>query len=186
VAGVVGRGHLQVTRSFEVGQPYIGIVPLVSGEIGEDIASYLAHSEQIPSIVALGVLAGRAGIRVSGGLVATVMPGAVERTIELLETRAAGMPSISTQIDAGAPAEALAQTLAGELELRFTGEFSVAFVCRCSRRRVERALLGLAPDELAEMARDQKPTEAVCEYCKERYVLTREEVAGLAAQVGAG
>lgn len=186
VAGVVGRGHLQVTRSFEVGQPYIGIVPLVSGEIGEDIASYLAHSEQIPSIVALGVLAGPAGIRVSGGLVATVMPGAVERTIELLETRAAGMPSISTQIDAGAPAEALAQTLAGELELRFTGEFSVAFVCRCSRRRVERALLGLAPDELAEMARDQKPTEAVCEYCKERYVLTREEVAGLAAQVGAG
>jgi molecular chaperone Hsp33 len=185
VAGVVGRGQLQVTRSFEVGQPYVGIVPLRSGEIGEDIASYLAHSEQIPSIVALGVLAGPQGIKAAGGIVANVMPGAAERTIEALETRAAEMPPITSQIDTGATAEDLARTLAGDLELRFTGEFSLAFACRCSRRRVERALLGLAPEELAEMARDHKPTEAVCEYCKERYVLTREEVAGLAARVQA-
>jgi molecular chaperone Hsp33 len=185
VAGAVGKGHLQVTRSFEVGQPYVGVVPLVSGEIGEDIASYLAHSEQIPSIVALGVLANPAGIKASGGLIAQVMPGAAERTIALLEERAAAMPVITSAIDAGATGEDLIRTLAGDLELRISAEFSVSFACRCSRRRVELALLGLAREELAEMARDHKPTEAVCEYCKERYVLSRDEVAGLVARLEA-
>src|ERR1700691_1513183 len=63
VAGVIGKGQLQVTKSYEIGQPYVGIVPLETGEIGEDIASYLGNSQQIPSVVALGVLAGPNGIR---------------------------------------------------------------------------------------------------------------------------
>jgi molecular chaperone Hsp33 len=185
VAGAVGNGQLQVTRSFEVGQPYMGVVPLVTGEVGDDIASYLAHSEQIPSIVALGVLANPAGIKASGGLVAQVLPGAAERTIALLEERAAAMPAITASIAAGATPEDLARSLAGDLELRSTGEFSLSFGCRCSRRRVESALMGLAREELLEMASDHKPTEAVCEYCKERYVLSREEVAGLVARLEA-
>ena len=67
VARVVGEGSLQVTKSYEIGQPYSGIVPLVSGEIGDDVAAYLANSEQIPSVVALGVLADPGGIRAAGG-----------------------------------------------------------------------------------------------------------------------
>ena len=72
VAGVVGSGNLQVTKSFEIGQPYNGIVPLASGEIGDDVAAYLANSEQIPSVVAVGVLADPAGIRAAGGVINSV------------------------------------------------------------------------------------------------------------------
>ena len=183
VAGLVGRGHLQVTRSFEVGQPYMGIVPLRSGEIGDDIACYLADSEQIPSIVALGVLANREGIKVAGGAIAQLMPGAADRTIEALERRAATMPTITAQVDAGATPEDLARSIAGDVELRSLREYEVVFACRCTRERVETALLALGRDELLKIAREQPRAEAICEFCKKRYVLSREEVGELVARL---
>jgi molecular chaperone Hsp33 len=185
VAGAVGSGHLQVTRSFEVGQPYGGVVPLVSGEIGDDIAGYLANSEQIPSVVALGVLANPSGIVAAGGLIAQVLPGADETTIALLEARAQAFVPITQQIDAGASPEDLARSLAGEVELRWRGEQSLVFACRCTRERVELALLGLGRDELAKMAREEPDTEAVCEFCKKRYVLSSDDVERLVERLEA-
>ena len=179
VAGAVGKGYLQVTRSFEVGQPYVGIVDLRSGEIGEDIAAYLATSEQIPSIVALGVLANPEGIKAAGGIIAQVLPSADERTIEKLEQRAYELPPVTSQIQAGASAEDLARALAGDLGVRIGRSYDVAFTCTCSRERVERVLLGLGEEELRKMASEQDNTEAVCEFCKTKYEFPRDEVLGL-------
>ena len=81
VAGAIGDGSLQVTRSSDIGQPYVGVVPLQSGEIAEDLAVYLAQSEQIPSIVALGVLANPSGVVAAGGILARALPGADERAL---------------------------------------------------------------------------------------------------------
>ena len=183
VGAAVGSGVLQVTRSFEVGQPYGGIVPLRSGEIGDDIAGYLANSEQIPSIVALGVLANPAGIKAAGGAIAQVMPGASESTIALLEERALAIPPVTTQIAAGAGPEDLARAFAGTIELRFRSSFETVFACCCTRERVEVALLGLGRDELEKMAREREATEALCDFCRERYTFTSEEVAALADRV---
>jgi molecular chaperone Hsp33 len=185
VGGAVGKGYLQVTRSFEVGQPYVGIVDLRSGEIGEDIAAYLATSEQIPSVVAVGVLANPEGIKASGGIIAQVLPGADERTIAMLESRALELPPVTTQIDAGASAEDLARALAGDLALRIGRSYEVAFTCTCSLERVERVLLGLGEDELRKMADEQDNTEAVCEFCKTKYTLSRDDVLGLIGRLEA-
>jgi molecular chaperone Hsp33 len=179
VGGAVGKGYLQVTRSFEVGQPYVGIVELASGEIGDDLASYLMTSEQIPSVVALGVFANPAGIKASGGVIAQVLPGADEATIETLEARARAMAPVTTQIDLGASPEDLVTALCGDLGVRYTRAYDVAFTCTCSLERVERALLGLGRDELDKIANEQQQAEAVCEFCKTAYVLTRHEVLGL-------
>jgi molecular chaperone Hsp33 len=179
VGGAVGKGYLQVTRSFEIGQPYVGIVELQSGEIGDDIASYLMVSEQIPSVVALGVLANPGGIVAAGGVIAQVLPGASDRTIEILGQRALEMPPVTSQIVAGADAHDLARALGGSLEMRFTRSYEVAFTCQCSLDRVERALLGLGRDELQKMAREQPQTEAVCEFCKTAYVLSSDDLLGL-------
>jgi len=184
VARVVGRGNLQVTKSYEVGQPYNGIVPLVSGEIGDDVAAYLANSEQIPSVVALGVLADPNGIKAAGGVIAHVLPGADESTIATLERNAAGMPAVTTQIASGAGAEELLRAVAGDLELKTFNAFDVAFDCRCTREKVESALLGLGKDELAKIAREQPQTEATCEFCRERYVLSADDVRELAQRLG--
>ncbi len=102
VARVVGAGKLQVTKTYEVGQPYSGIVPLVSGEIGDDVAAYLGNSEQIPSIVAVGVLADPSGIRAAGGVIAQVQPGADDATVAALERNVAAMRAVTTQIVEGA------------------------------------------------------------------------------------
>jgi molecular chaperone Hsp33 len=186
VGGAVGEGRLQVTRSFEIGQPYVGIVPLESGEIGDDIASYLFNSEQIPSVVALGVLVNSGGVVAAGGAIAQVMPGADPRTIEHLERNAAGMVPVTTQIGEGATPEELAHSIAGDLEIKIIGESTVRFACRCTRERVEMALLSLGRDELTDMAAEQIQTETICEFCKQQYVLSRDEVRALIARIDAG
>ena len=183
VAGVIGEGKLQVTKTYEVGQPYSGIVPLVSGEIGEDVAAYLANSEQIPSIVALGVLADPGGIRASGGIIAQVQPGADEATIAALERNVASMRPITTQIVDGADPEALMRAIAGELEVKLFDTYGVAFDCRCTLEKVETALMGLGKDELAKIAREQPHTEATCDFCGHTYILTSEDVEQLSARL---
>jgi len=182
VAKLVGSGQLQVTRSFEVGQPYSGVVPLVSGEIAEDLASYLVRSQQIPSVVALGVLANPTGILAAGGLIAQVMPGADESTLERLEERARAMPPITEQVAGGATPHDILISFIGELGLKTFREVPISFTCRCTRERVEAALLGLGREELLKLAQEQDHTEATCEFCKRSYVLSSEEVRDLVAR----
>jgi molecular chaperone Hsp33 len=186
VAGVVGNGKLQVTKTYEVGQPYSGIVPLASGEIGDDVAAYLANSEQIPSIVALGVLAGPNGIRAAGGVIAQVQPGADDATVAALERNAAHMLPVTTQIVEGGDEYALLRAAAGELELKIFDTYRTEFDCRCTREKVETALLGLGKDELAKIAREQPHTEATCDFCGETYVLSSDDVRGLAERASTG
>ncbi len=167
--GAVGAGSLQVTRSSEVGQPYVGVVPLASGEIAEDLAVYLAQSEQIPSIVALGVLANPNGIVAAGGILARALPGADEGALSSLEARAARMPPVTQLMAGGADVTTLLRELAGDLELRSSHAFDVRFACRCNREKVEAVLLGLGRDELLQLTRERDRTEATCEYCQTRY-----------------
>jgi molecular chaperone Hsp33 len=184
VAGVIGKGQLQVTKSYEIGQPYVGIVPLETGEIGEDIASYLANSQQIPSVVALGVLAGPNGILAAGGVIAQLMPGAADGTIARLEANAAAMAPVTTQIVEGTSARGLIERLADGLELRSHEHvYEARFDCLCTRERVERALVGLGRDELLKISKEQPETEATCDFCKRRYVLTATDVEGLLARL---
>jgi molecular chaperone Hsp33 len=182
VAGAIGAGQLQVTKSYEVGQPYQGIVPLDTGEIGDDIASYLLNSQQVPSVVALGVLANPAGIVAAGGIIAQLMPGADEHTIATLEANVKSMATVTTQIAEGASCEDLLVAITGTLGLNVFHEFEVAFKCRCTREKVESALLGLGRDELVKIASEQPQTEATCEFCKHIYVLSADEVGQLVAR----
>ncbi len=176
VAGAIGEGSLHVTSSSDGGQPYVGVVPLASGEIAEDLAHYLGQSEQTPSVVALGVLANPNGIVAAGGILARVLPGADERALSALEQRALTMPPVTQLIADGADAAGLLRALTGEADLRSYRSIDVRFACRCSRAKVESVLLGMGADELLELTRERDLTEATCEYCKTRYVFTSEEV----------
>ena len=184
VGGAVGRGHLQVTRSYAIGQPYVGIVPLLSGEIGDDLAGYFASSQQVPSVVALGVLAGPDGIKAAGGVIAQLLPGADDAMIAALEANAASMPPVTTQIDGGATEIDLVRSLASGLDVRLHPDaYDPVFACRCTRERFEAALLGLGRDELLKLATEREETEATCDFCKQRYVLTAGDVRDLAARL---
>ncbi|HTU71511.1 MAG TPA: Hsp33 family molecular chaperone HslO [Candidatus Baltobacteraceae bacterium] len=183
VAGAIGTGSLQVTKSYDVGQPYVGIVPLYSGEIAEDIASYLVNSEQIPSVVALGVLANPDGVLAAGGVIAQVLPGADDRAIAALEERALAMPPVTKLISEGADAHALLHALAGSLELRAHRALEIRFACTCSREKVEAALLSMGAGELRALAAERSESEAACEFCKKRYIFTSDELRELAERI---
>ncbi len=179
VASAVGSGTLHVTKAYEEGQPYSGVVPLQSGEIAEDLAAYLLKSEQIPSVVALGVLADPTGVVAAGGAIAHVLPGADKRAVAALERRALAMPPITQLIAEGADAHALLHAFAGGAALRAHRTLDVSFSCRCTREKVETALAGLGADELRKMGRERPETEATCEFCKKIYVFTAAELAEL-------
>ncbi|MGC1380087.1 MAG: Hsp33 family molecular chaperone HslO [Candidatus Baltobacteraceae bacterium] len=183
VAGAIGSGSLQVTRSHSLGQPYVGIVPLHSGEIAEDIAVYLAQSEQIPSIVALGVLANPNGVVAAGGVLIQALPGSDDRVLAGLEERAAAAPPVTQLIADGADVESLLRAFTGDLPLRSQRSAEVRFACLCSRTKVEAVLLGLGADELLRLTRERDRTEAICEYCKTRYVFEADELHSLRARL---
>ena len=183
VGRAVGSGSLQVTRSSDIGQPYVGVVPLHSGEIAEDLAVYLAQSEQIPSVVALGVLANPNGVVASGGLMVRTLPGADEGALRALEERAAKMPPVTQLVAQGADASALLREIAGDLELRAEHTTVVGFACRCTRAKVEAVLLGMGADELLQLTQERDVTEATCEYCKTRYEFTTAQIHELAKRL---
>ena len=183
VRTLVGRGKLHVIKSYDVGQPYSGIVNLVSGEIASDVAAYFAYSEQIPSVVALGVHYDASGVRTAGGVIAHVLPGATDDAIEHLEANVNAMDPVTVQLLHGVEPEGIVDAVCAGMQARTSLDYDVVFACRCTREKVETALLGLGYDELVKIAQEQPQTEATCEFCKRSYVLSSDEVRELAARV---
>jgi molecular chaperone Hsp33 len=176
VGGIVGRGFLHVTRIFDTGQPYTSAVPLATGEIGDDLAHYFAKSEQIPTVVAVGVLANSGGVLAAGGILAQVLPGADEQVVDVLESSARTLPHVSSLVHQGLSPEELVGQIAAPLHPRIAAVHPVAFSCHCDRTRVVKALVGLGHDALEAMANIQDETEAVCDFCGKKYYFAPGEI----------
>ncbi len=181
VGGLVGRrGMLHVTRDLGLRTPYHGSAPLVSGEIAEDLASYLVTSEQIPSVVALGVLvAPDLRVLAAGGLCIQVLPGTRAGVVDALEARARRLPPITQMMSAGRTPEEILAACLGDLEPHIGDPTPLAFHCRCSRERVEGTLLMLGIEELETLLAQEGRAEVTCRFCGDRYVLGKDEVRAL-------
>lgn len=180
VGGAVGSGHLYVTRDFGLKESYRGYVPLVSGEIGEDFAYYFLHSEQIPSLVAVGVLVEADNtVRAAGGLIVQLLPEAGEDVVDHLEAVAARLPAVSSAVDEGQTAEDLIRFVADGLDVDVVHHRAVRFECGCSRQRFERALVALGTDELEDMRTQEGSAELVCHFCSETYRFSDQQLAEL-------
>ena len=184
VKAAIGEGHLWVIRDLGLGEPYRGGVPLVSGEIAEDFASYFARSEQTPSVVALGVLVGvDYQVRAAGGLILQLMPGASEGLAIMLEHMVKDLRPISSLIDTGSTPEDIIAEAIGELQPKYLHQLPLRFRCSCSRQRCESALIALGAEELDEMIKEQGEAELTCRFCQERYLFTKEELMALQARI---
>lgn len=184
VAGAVGKGSLHVIRDLGLKEPYRGAVPLVSGEIAEDVAHYLTVSEQSPSSVALGVLVGPDGhIQAAGGFWLMPMPGTPDELIGEMEQRLRRMPPVSRRIDelgvSADPAALVAPLLEG-LDGRVLQAAPVEFHCPCNRGRFEAGLVALGAQELRAIAAEQDPVELRCRFCNRRYLFPARRLLELA------
>ena len=186
VRGVVGEGMFYVIREagFEIGyrpEPYVGSVPIISGEIAEDFAYYLAKSEQIPSAVLLGVLLQNKEpfVRASGGVMIQMMPGANEHLITMIEDTIAHAPHLTTVIDSATKPEDLIKLALGEIDFEILGEREVSFECTCSFDKAVAMVAALGPDEVASMLAEENGATMNCGFCNEVYSLDAAVLGGL-------
>lgn len=188
VGGAVGtRGRLAVMRDFGTGDPYVGQIELVSGEIAEDLTQYYAQSEQTPTVCALGVLVDKEGgeALLSGGLLIQVLPGAGESAVQRLEENVSKLESVTTMLAKGLSLEQMcALALAGFI-MELLDETKVRYACNCSKERFAAALLTLGEKELLTLPLNEEgKAEAVCQYCGRKYYFTREELTELSKRAG--
>jgi molecular chaperone Hsp33 len=208
VRAVVGGGKLYITRDagFEIGlmkEPYRGMVPIVSGEIGEDIAYYLAKSEQVNSAVSLGVLVTLDGAEVNrtglisseeltaefsldrlrvaaaGGFMVQMMPGADEGLAAHLERNISQAPYATDMIGAGLPPIEMLRAVLGDLDVRVLEESEPRFYCQCSRERALLIISALGREEVEDMLAKDNGAELICHFCNETYQLSASELTQL-------
>ena len=185
VAGAVGKdGTLSVVKDMGLKEPYVGQVPIVSGEIAEDIAEYFAVSEQIPTVCGLGVLVDTdLTVKAAGGYLIQLLPFADESCIDVLEKNIKELPSVTQMLDSGVTAEQMAFKVLDGLEPQLLDSFEAEYRCDCSRARVEQALISIGKQELEDMAAEQEESEVCCHFCNKKYKFSRKEIKDLIKKI---
>lgn len=180
VGGAVGtNGFLTVVKDIGMKEPFVGQIPLVSGEIAEDLTSYYAISEQIPSVCGLGVLVNPdLTVAVSGGFMIQLLPTADETIIDKVEKGLQGLPSVTTMLAEGLTPEEICKRVLPEFNVEVLDTTECEYRCNCSRERVEKAIISVGKDELREMANDEV-TEVKCHFCPSVYKFTSDDINAL-------
>ena len=177
VGPLVGQGQFLVITDYGIGHPYHSTTPLISGEIGEDLAYYLTESQQTPSAVGLNVLLDQEDrVQVAGGFMVQVLPGASEEDISRLEKRIQAMPAISSLLASNVHMEALLAAIYGEEPYKILSEEALSFYCDCSEERFLDALAGLPVSDLEEMRTEDQGCDITCQFCRRHYHFTAEQL----------
>lgn len=179
VSGIIGKnGSLTVIRDMGLKEPYVGQVPIYTGEIGDDLAYYFTSSEQVPSAVGVGVLVDTdLSIKAAGGFIIQMMPGHSDLTADLITYRLQEIPSITKLIDDGKNIEEILQYIFEGMDLKILdSSIEPKYKCDCSRERVERALISIGKKDLTEIYEDGKTEELKCNFCNKSYKFTHEDI----------
>ena len=185
VGSTVGKnGTLTVIRDLQMKEPYVGSIPLVSGEIGDDVTAYFAQSEQTPTACALGVLVDTdLSVKVAGGYLIQLLPGATEETIDKVEEGIRRAGAVTTMLENGLTPEDILGQVCGDLGVVFMETTEVEYRCYCDRDRVTAALISLGKKELTEIAEEGKTFPVECQFCDHVYEFTPEDIFELLKKV---
>lgn len=178
VRGAVGTdGMLTVSKDLGMKKPFVGQVPLVSGELGEDFTYYMANSEQVPSAIGVSVLVNPdETVKAAGGFMIQVLPNAKEETIKKLETVIAELPLVSRLMENGETPDEILERLVGKDNYQLLETTPVQFKCDCSKERFGDAIISLGVDEIQNMIDEDHGAEAVCHFCRTKYQYTENDL----------
>lgn len=185
VASALGKdGFLTVIKDLRMKEPYQGIVKLFTGEIAEDLAFYLAESEQIPSAVGLGVFVEPdRTVSAACGFLIQPLPPVNDKVIDMLIERIPHLPPVTELLRGGKSPENFLELLFADIPFSILEKYALAFRCSCSRERVEEALISLGKKELSSLAAQEEETFVNCEFCSEQYAFSREDLSGLVKEI---
>lgn len=178
VGGAVGKeGNLYVLKDLGLKEPYNGTVPLVSGEIAEDITAYYALSEQTPTVCALGVLVNPdLTVKAAGGYIIQLLPAAEEETINKLEEGIKDIASVTQMLTSNMSPEDIIRRALKNFEVEVLYSQDVEYKCNCSKARVEKALISMGKKELHDMAEELDNAEIKCHFCDKVYMFSKAEL----------
>ncbi|WP_346929127.1 Hsp33 family molecular chaperone HslO [Clostridium sp.] len=178
VGGAIGKnGYLKVIKDMGLKEPYVGQVPIYTGEVGDDIAYYFTVSEQTPSAVALGVLVDTdLSIKAAGGFIIQMMPGASEFLADIITYRLEEIPSVTSMIEKGMTIEEILEFVFEDMDLKIYDFLVPEYKCDCSRERVERVLMSIGKNDLQEIYDDGKTEEILCHFCNKTYDFKPEDI----------
>lgn len=183
VGGGVGQGVLTVIKDIGAKEPFSGKVELLSGEIAEDVAYYYYASEQIPTVCALGVLVDTdQHVKQAGGYIIQLMPGAPDGLVSILEARVQETPSMTTMMEQGMTAEEVLQYMLDGMRFEELYKHDVKYECKCSRQKVEQAVLSIGREELKRLYEEEETVKVTCQFCDKEYVFTKEEIGNMLLQ----
>lgn len=184
VARAVGKnGVLAVTKDLGLGEPFTGQVPLVSGELGEDFAYYLAKSEQVHSAVGLSVFVNADNsIKVAGGFLVQALPDATDEALTKLETSIKTLPLVSGLLQAGLTPTDIIHRVVGDSPVSILAEKPLRFACTCSKAHFADVMATLAKKDLVAMIEEDHGAEAVCKFCGTKYQYSEDELRAILAR----
>lgn len=168
-------GTLQVIKDMGLKEPFVGTVPLQSGEIGDDFSYYFMVSEQVPSVVSVGVLVNDTNeILASGGFIIQLLPEATEEDIQYIEKKMKDFPPVSTLVHEGKSPEEILQLLFDDVEI--LDKQDLFFECDCSKNKMKEALMTVGCDEIQTMIEEDHGCEIKCHFCNTAYQFSEEEL----------
>ena len=177
VSGAIGNGYINIIKDIGLKDPYIGICPLISGEIAEDFAEYFAKSEQKNTAVALGVLVDNQGVKSAGGYIITPMPDATEEEISKIEQSIFKAGAISKMLDKNLNLQEIAKLITGDENIKLIEEnITPIYECDCSKELMANALATLDKKELKTRIEEEGKAEIVCHFCNKTYYFSKEEL----------
>lgn len=178
VGRVVGTdGYLNVIKDIGLKEPYIGIIPISSGEIAEDFARYFTESEQTRSAVALGVLVNKDGVKDAGGYLLSAMPDATDEDITNIEKNIFEAGAISKMLENNLSLYDIARKVTGDKNVKIIEQnLEPVYKCDCSKEKIERALSSLNQDELKRIIEEDGKAEIICHFCNKKYAFSKEEL----------
>ena len=180
VGAAVGSGELTVIKDMGLKEPYVGRTNLITGEIAEDLTYYFASSEQVPSVVALGVLVDRDySVKRAGGFIIQLMPGASDETIDAIEKKIPMVTSVTGMLDEDMTPEEILTFILKDLNVEITDKTETSFYCDCNKERVEQVLISIGEKELTSLYEEDKPVEVCCQFCGKKYEFSTEEIGNL-------
>ena len=180
VGAAVGSGELTVIRDMGLKEPYVGRTNLITGEIAEDLTYYFASSEQVPSVVALGVLVDRDySVKRAGGFIIQLMPGASDETIDAIEKKIPMVTSVTGMLDEDMTPEEILTFILEDLNVEITDKTEASFYCDCNKERVEQVLISIGEKDLTSLYEEDKPVEVCCQFCGKKYEFSTEEIGNL-------
>lgn len=178
VGGAVGHnGYLNVIKDIGLKEPYIGIVPLVSGEIAEDFARYFAESEQVNNAIALGVLVNNCGTERAGGYEIVLMPDVTDDIVTIIEKNLKNVPQISKLLSENKKLKEIAKIISGDKNLKVLEDSVIPkYQCNCSLEKFEKGLISLGKSELHDLHKSGESVEIKCQFCNKKYIFDKEKI----------